>query len=169
MNKKRSQVAHYVKCELLVARRPLTIFFLPSHLCPALAHPIRCDVCAFVVALVYFICFTLYDVAGLEICVLCAVIVYMKEEKKPTESEPKDTPTKSRAEFYLFYSVFRSIVSYALCVCFFISLLCSSSCLYFRFVSLVGTSFFLSSFRSSCSCCYLQCEKENLCGQNKFT
>lgn len=81
-------------------------------------------------------------------CIVCCYCVH-ERRKKTTESEPKDTPTKSRAEFYLFYSVFRSIVSYALCVCFFISLLCSSSCLYFRFVSLVGTSFFLSSYRSS--------------------
>lgn len=122
MNKKRSQVAHYVKCELLVARRPLTIFFLPSHLCPALAHPIRCDVCAFVVALVYFICFTLYDVAGLEICVLCAVIVYMKEEKKTQPNPNQKIPPPNREPSFICFIRFFVQLFRMRCVCAFSSL-----------------------------------------------
>lgn len=54
MNKKRSQVAHYVKCELLVARRPLTIFSLSSCVrCRCLFHLFHFIRCRF------------------EICVLC--------------------------------------------------------------------------------------------------
>lgn len=169
MNKKRSQVAHYVKCELLVARRPLTIFFLPSHICPILAHPIRCDVCAFVVALVYFICFTLYDVAGLEICVLCAVIVYMKEEKKNrirTKRYPHQI--ESRVLFVLFGFSFNCFVC-VVCVLFHLSSLLFVVSLFS--VCFVGWNLIFSLIVSFvvCSCCYLQCEKENLCGQNKFT
>lgn len=60
MNKKRSQVAHYVKCELLVARRPLTIFSLSSCVrCRCLFHLFHFIRCRF------------------EICVLC-IVVYLK-------------------------------------------------------------------------------------------
>lgn len=81
MNKKRSQVAHYVKCELLVARRPLTIFSLSSCVrCRCLFHLFHFIRCRF------------------EICVL-----YIFEIPPP-----KNERTHF---FYLFYSVFvRSIV-----------------------------------------------------------
>lgn len=74
MNKKRSQVAHYVKCELLVARRdPWRYYFHSLHSCVAVVclvlvvsfiHPV-CALCRCLFHLFHFIW------CRFEICVLC--------------------------------------------------------------------------------------------------
>lgn len=135
MNKKRSQVAHYVKCELLVARRPLTIF---SHRSFSLAHSSG-DVCVFVVSCLFhvFHIYTIYMSLALKYvyCVLLLCIdfkAYTKNRRLQRQWRMNTYPHQIESRdflFVLFGFSFNCFV-YALCALFLLLLLLL---LYLRF------------------------------------
>lgn len=138
MNKKRSQVAHYVKCELLVARRPLTIFSLSS--------------CVRVVV-VYFICFTLYDVALKY--VVCIVLLYIW----------KYTPTKKKTikflcVFFICFIRFSFVQLFRSCCCRYCCIRLRSLLFLFFFLLFFLQCVYDDFFFGSGSVVYLQTTEE---------
>lgn len=160
MNKKRSQVAHYVKCELLVARRDPWRFFCSCFRCCCCWCCVSRSSLSFIACVrclvVYFICFTLYDVALKYVyCVIILYILCIFE-----------IPPPNGVLFVLlgFRSFNCSVCSSFFYLSFFTRLWLLCVLRFFLSFRL----FFLLLFHSISYRYYLQ-SRENLCSQNKFT
>lgn len=159
MNKKRSQVAHYVKCELLVARRDPWRFFCCCCCCCVSRSSlsfIACVRCLVVSLSISFV--SLYMMSLWNMCIVCIILYILCIF---------EIPPPNGVLFVLlgFRSFNCSVCSSFFYLSFFTRLWLL--CVLRFFLSFL--SFFLFLLFYSISYRYYLQSRENLCSQNKFT